>query len=180
MALRVMVPTPALAATEAGLALIKDDEIRRRVKTKLAGRLALLSQVWTDHFAQLLGNCSQYLFTRQSPTVAARIACTTARDSVSAAVLPIVFTRFVASRVSVPVAITKIVSPSPTPWDGLIALARPSSAICATLVAWAFVSLALVATTAIVVFWSRLDGGTTSVANSPINGNSLSSSRNPA
>jgi hypothetical protein len=54
-----MVPTPALAATEAGLALMKDDEIRRRVKTKLAGRLALLSHVWTDHFAQLLGNCSQ-------------------------------------------------------------------------------------------------------------------------
>jgi len=59
MALRVMAPTPALAATEAGLALMKDDKIRRRVKTKLAGRLALLSHVRTDHFAQLLGNCSQ-------------------------------------------------------------------------------------------------------------------------
>src|SRR5947208_6324380 len=38
-------------------------------------------------------------------------ACTTARESVSAAALPIPFTRLVASRVSVPVAITKIVSP---------------------------------------------------------------------
>src|SRR2546428_801194 len=84
------------------------------------------------------------------------MAWTTARESTSAAALPITYSANAGSpsvaMLIRPVPTAKTVSPSYGVWVGLMARASPSSAIWAIFVAWVFVNSTFVATTAIVVF----------------------------
>src|SRR5207253_11407303 len=90
------------------------------------------------------------------------MAWTTARESTSAAALPITYSANAGSPSvamlirSVPTA--KTVSPSYGVWVGLMARASASSVIWAIFVAWVFVSATFVATTPIVVFLRRPPG----------------------
>src|SRR6266571_3695640 len=90
------------------------------------------------------------------------MAWTTARESTSAAALPITYSANAGSpsvaMLIRPVPTAKTVSPSYGVWVGLMARASPSSAIWAIFVAWVFVNSTFVATTAIVVFLSRPPG----------------------